>query len=333
MESRPVLRSVIAVAMVLFQLSASLAAAADAPAAPRQRITINAFWKYHQGDAVGAEVPAYDDAAWQSFGLPHSFSIPYFMSPDFYTGYGWYRKHLQLPDDIAGKHLSLEFDGVFQEADVFVNGTKVGSHKGGYTGFSLNITAAAKPGDNLIAVRVNNLWNPRLAPRSGEHVFSGGIYRDVHFVMTDPLHVDWCGTFVTTPQVSAESALVNVKTDIVNDSGATKTGLVRQQILDPEGKVVAEFSATQAVAAGAKATVDLTSPALKSPRLWHPDHPFLYTLNTTVLDGNRVADQYTTKFGIRSMKWTADQAFFSTASISTCAAPTSTRITPAGATG
>lgn len=291
-------------------LAAAIANAADDQGPVRQKISINAFWKYQQGDPAGAEAPTCNDDSWQSFGLPHSFSIPYFLSSDFYVGYGWYRKHQQLPDSIAGKRVSLEFDGVFQDAEVFLNGTPVGGHKGGYTGFSVDVTAAAKPGDNLIAVRVNNLWNPRLAPRAGEHVFSGGIYRNVYLVLTDPLHVDWYGTFVTTPQVSAGSAVVNVKTDVVNQSTTEKTATVCQQILDPDGNVAAAFSATQSIAAGATATIDLSSPKITNPRLWHPDHPLLYSLKTTILDGTRVADQYTTPFGIRTIRWTADQGFF-----------------------
>jgi beta-galactosidase len=303
-------RGVVAMTALCIVLSAGVTRAADADVPTRQRTNINAFWKYQQGDVAGAQAPEFDDASWQSFGLPHSFSIPYFLSQDFYVGYGWYRKHLPLPDAIAGKRIFLEFDGVFQEAEVFVNGRAVGGHQGGYTGFPVDITTAAKTGDNLIAVRVNNNWNARLAPRAGEHVFSGGIYRNVNLVILDPLHVAWYGTFVTTPDASSAGAVVAVKTDVVNDSGTPKSAAVRQQILDPDGKVVAEFSASQAVAAGATVTIELSSPELKNPRLWHPDHPFLYTLRTTILDGARVADEYTTPFGIRTIKWTADQGFF-----------------------
>jgi beta-galactosidase len=149
--------------------------------------------------------------------------MPYFASPKFYTGYGWYRKHFDVPANWSGKRLFLEFDGAFQDAEIFVNGRRIGEHKGGYTGFSLDITGAVQSGDNVVAVRLNNNWNPQLAPRAGEHVFSGGIYRDVRLVVTDPLHVTWYGTFVTTPQVSAESGTVNVKTEIRNDSAAAKT--------------------------------------------------------------------------------------------------------------
>jgi beta-galactosidase len=145
--------------------------------------------------------------------------MPYFASSKFYIGYGWYRKHFDGAGGMAGKRINLEFDGVFQVAEVFVNGKRIGDTRAVTPGFTFDITDAVKAGDNVVAVRVNNLWNARLAPRAGEHTFSGGIYRDVRLVVTAPLHVAWYGTFVTTPQVSKESGTVNVKTEVVNDSG------------------------------------------------------------------------------------------------------------------
>ena len=106
-----------------------------------------------------------------------------------------------------------------------------------------------KTGDNVVAVRLNNRWNPELAPRAGEHVFSGGIYRDVRLVVTGPLHVTWYGTFVTTPRLSAESGTVNVKTEIRNDGPIIEKVRLQTDILDPDGKTVASISSTQAVAA------------------------------------------------------------------------------------
>jgi beta-galactosidase/beta-glucuronidase len=189
---------------------------------PRQTINFNREWKFQLGDFPGAAAVAFDDSKWDDIGLPHSFSIPYFASPKFYTGYGWYRKHFVVPENWTDKKLFLEFDGAFQDAEIFVNGSRIAEHKGGYTGFSVDITDAVKTGDNVVAVRLNNLWNAQLAPRAGEHVFSGGIYRDVRLVVTEPLHVTWYGTFVTTPQVSADSGTVNVKTEIRNDGAAEK---------------------------------------------------------------------------------------------------------------
>ena len=168
----------------------------------------------------------------------------------FYVGYGWYRKHFDVPAAWSGRRVNLEFDGVFQVAELFVNGQRIGEHKGGYTGFTFDITDAVKPGDNVVAVRVNNIWDARLAPRAGEHTFSGGIYRDVRLVVTDPVHVAWYGTFVTTPQVSKESGTVNVKTEVVNESGAAKSVTVKTSVVDAKGKTVAQMESTQTIAAG-----------------------------------------------------------------------------------
>jgi beta-galactosidase len=187
-----------------------------------RRSTSTANGNFNWATMPARRRPAFDDAKWDDIGLPHSFSMPYFGSPRFYTGYGWYRKHFDVPADWTGKRLFLEFDGAFQDAEIFINGSRIAEHKGGYTGFSVDITDAVKTGDNLVAVRLNNNWNAQLAPRAGEHVFSGGIYRDVRLVVTEPLHVTWYGTFVTTPQVSAESGTVNVKTEIRNDGAAAK---------------------------------------------------------------------------------------------------------------
>lgn len=152
----------------------------------REVVNLNREWTYQRGDFPGAERAAYDDSQWEHIGLPHSFSIPYFMSSEFYTGYGWYRKTLPLSREDLRKELYLEFDGVFQEAEIYVNGSLAGTHRGGYTGFSVRITPYVQQGDNQVAVRVNNLWRPDLAPRGGEHVFSGGIYRNVRLVKNIP---------------------------------------------------------------------------------------------------------------------------------------------------
>ena len=165
-------------------------------------------------------------------------------------------------------------------------------------------------GDNVVAVRVNNLWNPRLAPRAGEHVFSGGIYRNVRLVVTAPLHVAWYGTFVTTPQVSEKSATVNVKTEVVNQSGAAKKTTVKTEVLDANGKTVAQMKSTQTVAANSTNVFDQTSKPISKPKLWTPEQPNLYTVKTTVLDGRKPVDDYTSPLGFRWFKFTADQGFF-----------------------
>ena len=297
-------------ALLLCPLLLFLGVTVFAAESPRQQINFNREWKFQLGDHAGAEAVVFDDAQWEDIGLPHSFSMPYFASPKFYTGYGWYRKHFAVPTEWSGKRIFLEFDGAFQDAEIFINGKRLAEHKGGYTGFSLDITDAVKVGDNLVAVRLNNLWNAQLAPRAGEHVFSGGIYRDVRLVVTDPLHVTWSGTFVTTPEVSAESGTVNVKTEIRNDGTSAKECVLQTDILDPAGKKVASVSATQTVPAGATVMFDQTTAPISKPKLWHPDHSFLYTAVSQISDGKKIADNFQTQFGFRWFKWTADEGFF-----------------------
>lgn len=286
------------------------ASAAGTPESLRQVFNLNRDWKFVLGDPHDAGKRVCDETGWEDIGLPHSFSLPYFRSAGFYQGYGWYRRHIDVPAGWAGRRLCLEFDGVFQVAEVFVNGRRIGEHKGGYTGFTFDITDAVRPGDNLLAVRVNNLWDPRVAPRAGEHVFSGGIYRNVRLVVTSPLHVAWYGTFVTTPKVSGETGTVNVKTEIVNDSDTARSATVRTVILDPEGKPVASMESALPVAPRTAAVFDQSSPEIPKPRLWHPEHPTLYSVRTTVLDGGKPVDDYQSPFGFRWFRFTADKGFF-----------------------
>src|SRR5207253_178222 len=165
------------------------------------------------------------------------FDIPYFRTPEFYVGAGWYRKTFTLDSADQFKRLALEFDGIFQHAQVFVNGELAGTHDGGYTGFHVDITRCAKPSTNWLTVRADNHWDPRLAPRAGEHIFSGGIYRDVHLLITDPLHVTWNGTFVTTPDVSPERATVSIKTELHNNNPTIRICTLKTQIVESDDLV------------------------------------------------------------------------------------------------
>jgi beta-galactosidase/beta-glucuronidase len=164
----------------------------------RRRTNLNREWRFAHGDHASAEGVNFDDGEWQQIGLPHSFSIPYFQQPDFSIGPGWYRRRLVLDREQLAGVVRLDFEGAFQVADVYLNGALVGRHEGGYTGFSCEVQSIAREGVNLVAVRVDNTWNPQIAPLGGEHVFSGGLYRDVWLDTTGPLHVDWYGTKVTT---------------------------------------------------------------------------------------------------------------------------------------
>lgn len=280
---------------------------------PREVLNLNPSWKYSRGDDAGAERTAYDDSAWERVGLPHSFSIPYFMSKDFYVGYGWYRREVDLTAKQLKKKIFLEFDGVFQEAEVFVNGVRAGSHVGGYTGFSIDITPQARKGRNVIAVRVNNLWHPDRAPRAGEHVFSGGIYRNVRLVLKSPAYIDWYGTSVTTPDLArndGRSSTVRVVTDLCNATGSEATFRLQTEVVDAEGRTVASVTDDYKIASGASVQADQTTPAVEQPVCWSPEQPYLYKVVSTLSRKGRMLDRTETVLGFRWMEWTADKGFF-----------------------
>ena len=277
---------------------------------PRNTLLINREWKFFLGDKDGAEVTSFDDKQWNNINLPHNFSMPYFQAARWYVGYGWYRKHLIIPAEWKSKRVSVEFEGAFREAEIFVNGKKVGEHSSGYTGFSVDITDAIKQGDNVLSVRLTNRWSARFAPRSGDHNFTGGIYRDVYLVATSPTHIAWYGTYVTTPNLSKEKGTVQVETEVHNQSSITKKYLLKSTVIDADGKQVDAFSSTKTVAANASLTFVQTGNSIASPNLWHPQHPYLYKLISSLYDGNKLIDTYTTQFGFRWLEWTADKGFF-----------------------
>ena len=272
------------------------------------RILINQDWKFLHGDFPEAREAGFDDREWYDVGLPHSFGIPYFMEKQFYVGYGCYRRWLQVEADWADKKLYLEFLGSFQETEVYVNGKPAGSHKGGYTAFLADITPYVHPGRNLIFVRVNNLWNARIAPRAGEHVFNGGIYRDVSLLVKDAVHVAWYGTRVTTPEVSKERARVVVETEVENTGSEWAEGMLESLLLY-EGKEAGRMRSRFAAGVGETAVIEQEA-VIKEPELWHPDTPRLYTLISRVYRDGKTVDEAETGFGIRWFTFTADRGFF-----------------------
>ncbi len=287
---------------------------ADGGQAPALRLVqnFNQSWKFKRADVSGAEASAFDDSSWDAVGLPHSFSLPYFMSSTFYVGYGWYRKHFTVPASWSGKSVFLEFQAAFDQAEIYLNGKKVGEHIGGYNGFSIDITSSITTGDNVVAVRLNNNWNAQLPPLTGDHTFQGGLYRDVFVVVTDPLHVTWYGTWVTTPTLatnSGSSSTVEIKTEVQNNRSAAVNATLKTDIVDKDGKVVATLSSQQQIEAGKAATFDQTTPAISNPSLWHPDHPTLYRALSYLSDGTGTVDDFTTPFGFRWFSWSGSQGF------------------------
>ena len=293
---------------LLFLTCHTLSAAASFQV--RERININRDWRFYLGDVNGGERPDIDDNGWTTTHLPHSFSIPYFMWKDVYHGYGWYRKVIHLDKDWKGKRVGIEFEGSFIETEVFMNGHLVGTHVGGYTGFWFDLTPYMKSGENVLAVRVNNLWNPRVAPRSGDHQFSGGIYRDVWLNITDHLRVVENGTFVYSDNVSMQSADVFVETELRNDFNKDKEITLITTLVNEDQQEVASTTDTYEVKSHASIVVKQELPEVKNPHLWSPESPYRYKAITKVQIKGKDIDSYTTRFGIRKVEWTPDKGFF-----------------------
>jgi beta-galactosidase len=274
----------------------------------REQRFINDDWTFGYGEHSGAELES-PDPEWYDVGLPHSFDLPDFREPRFYVGHGCYRRSIDVPEAWAGKWIALEFLGVFQVAEVFVNGRLVGRQEGGYTPFVVDISDAVVAGANDVFVRVDNHWNPRLAPRAGDYSFAGGIYRDVSLIVADRVRIDWYGIGVTTPVAGAERAEVNASVEVVNDEPGPVEVTVAAVVSDAAGSVASLAPVHRTIAARSTEVVELAG-AVDQPMLWHPDHPNLYTLTASVVVDSAMRDQQTTAFGVRWFEFTADRGFF-----------------------
>jgi len=306
---KPQLRTliVVAAAVALFMPAAGNAAKADSP---RQVLAADAGWKFILGDPTGAEQPSFADASWRSVDLPHDWSIE--SKPDkdnpsgsgggfFPGGIGWYRKSFPTPANWTGKRVSIEFDGVYRDATVYLNGHKLGTHPYGYTAFTFDLTPELNPsGMNVLAVRVDNSAQPNSRWYSGS-----GIYRHVRVVVTDPTHIAHWGVFVTTPEATETSAKVSIRTRVANWSTAPAALTVETTLLDKTGKTIGTAQSKLSVATSSEDEASQQI-AVSNPSLWSPASPTLYRAVSTIRKDGKAIDQVITPFGIRSLTWSAE---------------------------
>ena len=270
-----------------------ISAPTSAPAQTRDPFDFG--WRFAKGDhpAASASQPAFDDTSWRSLSLPHDWSIegPYDENAPtgghggyLPMGIGWYRKTFRLPESAKGKIITIQFDGVYENSTVWINGHELGTRPFGYETFEYNLTPHLVYGanDNVIAVRVDNSLQPNCRWYSGS-----GIYRHVWLRTSEPLHIPNWGVCVTTPEISSDRAIVHVRVQVRNDNNAASTAKVSLAILDASGAVVAQAAAGSAskIASGAEMEFsgDVTLPR---PLLWSPDTPNLYHLRATVTQGS-----------------------------------------------
>ncbi len=278
--------------------------AGPAVAQTRQQFDFDGNWRFNLGDIQGAEATGFDDGQWRQLNVPHDWSIegPYSQNAPtgggggyLPTGIGWYRKHFTLPASAAGRVVWIEFDGIYENSTVWLNGKLLGTRPFGYIGFSYDLTPHLVSGSNVLAVRVDNSRQPNSRWYSGS-----GIYRHVRLIVANPVHIAHWGVYVTTPEVSAESATINVRTQVL---GSSATAMVRQTLLDAGGREVAKVEGKLVdIASGQSMKVG-------SPSLWSVETPVLYTLRTTLLADGAATDEVTTPIGIRKIEYDVDRGF------------------------
>jgi len=274
------------------------------------------FAKAGYGD--GAASKNFDDRAWRTLDLPHDWAVelPFDNKGTHSHGYkaigrnfpensiGWYRKTLVIPESDLGKRISIEFDGVFRNSIVWINGFYLGNEPSGYAGFSYDITDYINyGGTNVIAVRVDNMME------EGWFYEGAGIYRHTWLTKTAPLHIAQYGTFVSS-EVKDNSATITAKTTLINNGTIDATFELEQTILDANGKPVGT-SGIKNLSLKAGAENEFTCLIeVQNPKLWSIETPTLHKLITLVRSGGSTIDSYETTFGIRTIRFDANEGFF-----------------------
>ena len=287
-------------------------------AQPRTDTTIDRGWKFLRGDVAGAQAVKYEDARWERISLPHTWNAwdGQDGKNDYYRGAGWYRKELKLDPRYQGKSLFLKFDGVSNAAQLFVNGTLAGSHKGGFGAFCLDVTSLVSfDRPNIIAARVTNARDTTIAPLRGDFTVFGGIYRSVHLLVLDkasisPLDHASSGVYVKQSHVDAERADLDVTTVLRNSYEVKKDLSLRCSIADGKGVVVKKAESAVTLSPGAQQEQALHL-SLPSPHLWNGQKDsYLYQVTVELLENGKVKDRVTQPIGLRFFSVDPEKGFF-----------------------
>ncbi|GAB3366368.1 hypothetical protein GCM10027566_37900 [Arachidicoccus ginsenosidivorans] len=278
-------------------------------------------WHFALGEHSGGQSVHFNDHNWRLLDLPHDWSIEGKIDRNnpsgnaggyFPTGIGWYRKTFKVPKDWQGKQLSIYFEGVYMNSEVFINGHSLGTHPYGFTGFSYELTPYLNfGGDNLIAVRVDNASQVNCRWYSGS-----GIYRHVWLALEDPVHVKQWGVYVTTPKVSPEVATVQIETSVSNTDKQAHTVIVGTNIMDATNRQVATDKSQEVKLAPGKDTAIIQRVKLRHPKLWGLQSPNLYTARIKLTTNgqkaksrNQTVEIVEKPFGIRSIQFTPNKGF------------------------
>ena len=274
----------------------------------------NKDWKFQLGDYPNAVQSDFIDVDWRTLQLPHDWSIEGEFSDKHSTkasegalpaGMAWYRKTFTLSQDWQNKVVSVEFDGVFKNSEVWINGHYLGKRPNGYISFAYDLSPYLHFGkqENTIAVKVDNAAQPNSRWYTGS-----GIYRNVRLVATQKLHIEHWGTFVTTPKVSKEEASVHFEVTVKNVLDTEKEFQLVSSILDSNHVEVAKTTSTEKIAANTSSTITQDF-KLNNPTLWSIENPYLYKISTKIYEGSTLVDTYETPLGIRFFNFDAEKGF------------------------
>ncbi len=299
------------------QEASAHAATYSPPASNRVDTLIDTGWKFLKSDASGAQSPTFDDSTWSAVTLPHTWNnIDGENGGTYYRGIGWYRLHYIVPASAAGRRLYLQFDGSSLVTDVYVNGTSLGEHQGGYTRFCFDATAALTVGaTNVIAVKVNNALTTNIPPLNGDFTVFGGLYRSVHLIVTDNVHMQLTdygssGLFIRQTHVSSASASLQVTAETWNDNATPQSITLNTFIVDASNTVVRTLTSTQTVAAHTGFHFVQTT-TMANPHLWDGQRdPYLYHVYAQVQVGTVVKDIVSAPLGLRSYSIDVNKGFF-----------------------
>lgn len=295
-------------ALALSLLAATWVHAADAL---RERRNFDFDWRFHLGDVPAAPAPEFADSSWRLVNVPHDFSAEGEFSRTNASGtaflpggIAWYRKAIILPTDWKDKLVSVEFDGVSMNSEVWLNGHLLGKRPYAYSTFSYPITPHLRSGTNIIAVRVDH---SQIA--DSRYYIGSGIYRHVWLDATERRHVARYGLRVTTPEAAPERARVVIETLVQNETAAGTELELRTELVGPDGRALQEIRSDETLPARGD-RVFTQSASVTSPKLWSPEMPALYRVVTTLRVGGKLVDRLDTPFGIRSIEFDAAKGFF-----------------------
>jgi beta-galactosidase len=284
-------------------------------------VSFDGNWRFKKDSVIDASPISFDDSKWRALDLPHDWSIedlpnqtdsvvgPFTTKSvgTTATGYtvgsvAWYRKHFTL-SNTSNKNVAIYFDGVYMNSDVWINGHHLGNHPYGYTPFYYDLTPYLKQnGENVLSVRVRN------EGKNSRWYSGSGIYRHVFLTITNPVHIEQWGVYITTSKVSETSAPVNIQTAIINNEQHGQPLKLRAKILDAKNKVVATTETNIPISQFHNIPISQTI-ELPAPHLWSTESPYLYQAVTDILQGEKIIDHVVTNFGIRSIIITADKGF------------------------